>query len=175
MKTPITPALLAALCAMFISACASGPQRPRYSEAKQTGVLVPKKDKGLVLVYWHPATGLQKFNIYANDKLLTDRMGLGDFYTYDAPPGPVRFSSTGGSGNLTQDAILGSVVGGPLGGLLTMGLSKKKGVPVVEVAPAETYYVEMGTTGWREKMTLVSKEAGEKGIKDCRWINPPGN
>lgn len=181
MKQQTILALLAALCAVFLSACASGPKGPLYSEAKQTGALVPKKDKGLVLVYWkpHPVRAIP-YRLYANDELLTPRMSLGRFYAYDATPGELRLASTGGSGDAGMDVgavAAGSLIaGGPLGFAIMAPLAyagRKKDRAGLNIAPSETYYVEMYTGFTREQMRQVTKEKGEKGIEKCRWLNPP--
>ncbi|MCX6979246.1 MAG: hypothetical protein NTV08_00610 [Verrucomicrobia bacterium] len=180
MKTHRILALVAAACAILLTSCASGPKGPTYTEAKQTGALVPKKDKGLVLVYWKPHPLRAAFyRVYANDELITTKMRLGHFYAYDAAPGELRLASTGGSGDAGKDVgtvAAGSLIaGGPLGFAIMAPLAyaaRKKDRAGLNIVPSETYYVEMYTGFTREQMRQVSKEAAEKGIEKCRWLNP---
>ena len=183
MKTHTIPALLAALCAAFLSACSSLPKTPLYSEAKKAGALVPKKDSAMVFVYWAPhARHVVGVKLYANDALLTPKMGTGCFYAYDAAPGQIRIGSTNLGGNTGAEvagaAVGGAIAGGPVGAVIAAPLVyswRKKDFVHLNAAPSETYYVEMYQAFSREKMRQVSKEEGEKGIEKCHWLNPSTN
>lgn len=184
MKTPTIALLFTALCGILLTSCASGPKGPTYAEAKQTGALVPKKDKSLVLIYWKPGRIRQLFHVYANDQPITGALSGGTFFAYDAAPGQIRLASTGMGGMSTGGAVggaalAGGLTGGPVGAVvaapLVFALGRKIEYVRLTALPAETYYVEMYQGFSRERMRQVSKEDGEKGIEKCRWVNPASN
>lgn len=158
MKTQTSFALLAALCAILLSACAGGPE---YSRNKNSAALSPAKDKALVLIFWRGgmAGAATKWTVFANEKVLTDNMRRGAFYSYQANPGELRLATKMGWN-------WASLAGANLVAQI------KKDQVAFQLAPNETYYMEMAFGTWREKIKQVSKEEGEKGIKDCHWINP---
>ena len=162
---------LASLSAIILSACASG---PRYSEAVRTGALNPKDGKGIALIYFGQgavAGGTKTYHVYANKQLLTDAMRFGRFYSYEAI-GPVSFSTNRGSGNVGADVALGTVLSGGIGAAIAYQQGHDKDQLTLQMEPQKTYYIEMRTAFWREKMELVSKEKAESKIQQCQWLNP---
>ena len=169
--------LLASICAIITSGCATE-HNPLYSEVSKTGVLVPKAGKALVVVYFKPGGmggAKVKYKIYANGELLTAKMHMTDFLTFDAAPGNLSIAATSGSGNSGTDVAGNLITLGPVLGLTMAATQKKKERLAFNLSPMETYYVRMINGFWRERMALATKEEAEMGMKDCRWLNAPGS
>jgi len=143
---------IATLCACFFTACAS---RPVYHDVKAS--LTPQPGKGLVLVYFKSGFvgGAAKWHLYNGDQLLTDIMKRGAFYSYQANPGDLRFTTTQ---NVTYVNVLPSL----------LGLIPRDQKPI-HIDPNQTYYVNFHFGDIKP----VSNEEGEKDIQDCEWINHP--
>ena len=80
----------AAICACLLTGCAAS--GPLYHEVKSS--LIPEAGKGLAIVYFRPGGlgGANKFPIWANREVLTDKFRLGGFYTYQAAPGQLSLA-----------------------------------------------------------------------------------
>jgi len=163
MKKHIRLSILAviAINLVFLTGCqgiwTSG---PRYDTVKNS--LIPEPCKGLVIIYaksgfW--GGGPNKWKIYANGQLLTKKFKLGTFYSYQADPGELRLST---KNNFFMSPVASHI-----------SISQ----PTLQIMSNLTYYVEAGFYGGAQvdflKFEQVLKEKGEKGIKDCKWINHP--
>ena len=161
--------LLAAVCVMFLTACAGGPTY-RSSQA----LLTPKPGKGLVLAYWTPgfAGAAATYNVYADDKEIAHGMGRGSFVSYDADPGPLLIATRNKINAAT--GIATAILALPTAGLslaaLAVDASVKRKSPNLNVVVGETYYMRFSG-----KMKQVPKERGEKDLASCHWMNPQGN
>ena len=164
---------LAVLSIVLLTGCASG---RLYTDAKNSGVLAPPAGRGLALIYFTPgfAGGGQRIKIYANDQPLLTPLRRGGFYDYDAEPGQVLFSTTPGSGSQVEDIAVGTVLAGPVGAVAAAQRGYKKDQTILYVEPNQIYYLELRNGFWREYLEKVSTADGEKGIRDCHWLNPPG-
>jgi hypothetical protein len=136
---------------------------PRYSTVKTS--LTPEPGNGLVLIYaksgfW--GGGPNKWKIFANDKLLTEKFHLATFYSYQADPGELRLSTKKNN---------------PIISATTSHINIRE--MTLQIKPNQTYYIESGF--WGGGMVTVdfmvfkqvSQEEAEKGIKGCKWINHP--
>lgn len=173
MKKHTIPALLAACGAILLPACTTS--GTLYPEAKKSGILEPKKDKALVIVYMKPgfSAAAEQFKVYANDQLLSDKMRRPAFCTYDAAPGQIRLSASAftASTNMGSDMARGAILGGGLGVWMAY-MARKRDLAVINAGPLETYFAELTHS---MKIRPVSKEKAEREIQKCHWVNPPTN
>ena len=161
MKHYIRLSLLAAITIniALLTSCASA---PRYHEVKAS--LVPESGKGLVIFYFKwgfLGGGPNRWNIIANDQLLTRDFKRGTFYSYQANPGELQIYTKRGNW----------VLGMPEPSNFIPIYSRK-----IQIEPNQTYYMEAGfPSAWALDFPTfkhVSREEGETEIKDCQWINP---
>ncbi len=145
--------------AIVLCGCASS--GPRYSDVKSAAAFNQPTDKGLVFVYSHDLPLGKKFNVWANERLVSSTMGYGKFFSFQAEPGELHIASQGG---FTVSSV-------PLY-YLTAEMKKLERVAFT-VEAGKTYYVDMHNGFAREKMVLASKEVGEKKIQTCKWAAPP--
>ncbi|WP_395752434.1 hypothetical protein [Prosthecobacter sp.] len=159
MNKSIFLSVLAFIGALLMSSCASG---PTYSSSVNSPGLKPAPGKGLVLVYWDSgmAGTATTWDLYANDKLVTHGMRRGGFCSIQAQPGPLKLETK-------QGWNWASLAG------LNLINQIKKDQPSLNIAPNQTYFMEMAFGTWREKITQVSAEQGREDIADCHWVNKP--
>ena len=158
MKIHIKLVIITAIIISIFTGC--GTVGPLYPNVKAS--LKPQPGKGLVIFYYKRAGGPNKWHIYGNGKLLTDKfMGL-SFFTYQADPGDLKIYSTHNmyAVPVALDAQL-------------IGLSPSE-APTIHVEANHIYYMDFH--GVFPKINnvfgLVPNEEGEQKIKNCEWINP---
>lgn len=173
MKIHSVLAVFAACAAISLPACTvSG---TFYPDAKKAGLIQPKKDKALVIVYMKPgfSSAADQFKVYANDQLLSDKMRRPVFCSYDATPGQVRLSLSAAtaSTDTRRDVVNSAIIGGGLGALIAYS-GRKRERAVIDAISSETYFAELNNT---MKIKVVSKEEGEREIQKSHWVNLPTN
>jgi hypothetical protein len=140
---------------------------------RNTAGLLPRPDKGLVLLYAHDLPEERNYRVYANDRLITDSMGEGRFINWYADAGELRIASSGNSEGHAR--AMEDIAAGDQGGKLAVGINEalrslrgKKDMLDLHIAPGQVYFVNMHSGFARERMDLVSAAEGEAGIQDCR-------
>lgn len=170
-KTILT--LLAAVCAMFLSACATS--GPTYKNSKAS--LTPKQGKGLVLAYWTAGISgaAQEFHVYANGKEVGTGLGRGAFLAYDADPGPLSLATRGKMNAATAlgTAITAVPTAGLTLGAATAHVAFTNKNPDLTVNAGQTHFMRLSPGAFHMKFKEVPPEKGEKEMADLHWKNPP--
>ena len=177
MNKPLSLSLLAILCAVLLSNCASGPS---YADVKASGALTPHAGNGMVLIYRTPgvaASGTKPY-LQANGSELSVKLARGGFYSYEAQTGPLQLSHSGLAGESTSEtktkaAIWGGLSSGILGAALAVPMDitahRKIGLNL-QVFSGSTHYVVMNRID--RAMSEVTQKQAEEEISKCRWLNP---
>jgi hypothetical protein len=166
---------ISAVVAIALLAGCAGSGGPQYQTVAQAS-LTPKQGNGMVLIYrknnafkgGNPGTYL-----FENNQLLPGpQIHMGEFYSIEAPPGPMRvaFADIAGQSTGTTTA-LAAVSGGVLGVIADSIGRKRRGTDIV-VYPDHTTYVTL-YSGFSIGMREVTQQQGIAEIQGCRWINAP--
>lgn len=150
---------LSALGCLSLSQCASGPSGATFQSLAASGALAPKSGQAKVVLY---ETSGGTYNIWANDRKVTDALERFTFVAFDAAPGHLRLASTGGSGEAGEDFLKGGLVG--------IALMKKRERIALEVGAGQTYYVELHNGWWQEEMELREKEEALETIQEYQQV-----
>ncbi len=159
--------IASAICGTMFTGCAGGPQ---YSNLNQNGSLAPHNGNGMILIYRTPglAGSGTRFYVWANNTRMPSQLSRGGLYSYEAAPGPVRLeygahNHDNSAGEDVADVLFGGAIA-MIGDSMTADKRKLK----VNVMPNETHYVLMDGI----RLTEVRKEAAERDIQKCHWLNP---
>jgi uncharacterized short protein YbdD (DUF466 family) len=151
--------ILATITIGLLTGC--GTSGPRYSTVETS--LKPEPGKGLVIIYAKSAFwggGPNKWKIMTKGELLTSKFKLGTFYAYQANPGFLP---------------IWTIKNNPVMGVGDFNNYVPQNAKTIPVEPNQTYYLEfkfnMGSFTPLESR-CVSKEEGEREIKNCKWLNP---
>ena len=167
MKKQTILTVVTAFCALFLSACASGPM---YRDAKAT--LKPQPKKALVLTYWDSGIvgATAHYSVSANDQVVANSLGRGAFASHDAAPGPLVISTKRKFDALAAAGIMSS--GGTSLGLAGYDMLHTQKHPVVNVVAGKTYFMRVSNGFVTVKVAEVPAEKAEMQIALCRWVNP---
>ncbi len=100
------------------------------------------------------------WDIYANGQQVVHAMRRGGFCSIQAYPDELKLETKQGWNwaSLAGFNLLNQI---------------KQEQPTLQIAPGQTYYLEMGFGKDREALTPVAAEHGRTYLAPCHWVNRP--